>query len=161
MKRALKPLSSAAAALYLAVLTSTVLWATSLRAENGGVPKPASPSSNAAPAQIVIPKSVFVIPSSPREGTDPFFPKVAVRPVQPQPRDPAPPVAVDLHLKGFSGTPQQPLAIINNKTFAAGEEGDLNLASGRVHLRCVEIKSDSVVIEIGGERRELRLRQGL
>jgi hypothetical protein len=145
----------------LAVLITTGLCAASLRAENGPVPKPAAAGSNAAPAQIVIPKSLFVIPSSPREGTDPFFPKVG-RPIQPPVvTQTSTPVAVDLHLKGFSGTPQQPLAIINNKTFAAGEEGDLNLASGRVHLRCVEIKSDSVVIEIGGERRELRLRQGL
>ena len=37
----------------------------------------------------------------------------------------------------------------------AGDEGNVTTLSGRIHLRCVEIKADSVVIEIGSQRHEL------
>jgi hypothetical protein len=145
---------------WLAALTAVGLGAAAARAENSPVDRPRASVSNAAPAEILIPKSVFVIPSNSQEGTDPFFPKAVPR-IQPAPKDPRPTGAAELHLKGFSGTPQHRLAIISNYTLAEGEEGDLNLGTTRVHLRCVEIKADSVVIEVSGERRELRLRQGL
>ncbi len=160
MKRALPPVGFAPACLVAAAVVAT-LWTTPSRADSRpNTPRTAASASNAAPAEIVIPKSVFVIPSSPREGTDPFFPK-STRRVEPLPKDTRPAASAELHLKGFSGPPQHRLAIINNYTMAAGEESDLNLGSARVHVRCVEIKDDSVVVEVGGERRELRLRQGL
>ena len=49
------------------------------------------------------------------------------------------------------------MAIINNHTFAVGDEGDVRTANGEVHLRCVEIRAGVVVIEINGTRRELTI----
>lgn len=130
------------------------------RAENQPRPKASAAATNAAPVQLIIPKSVFIIPSTPQEGTDPFFPK-AYRRAEPVVRSPTPIATSDLHLKGFSGTSDNRLAIINNHTLATGEEADLTLGGRRVRVRCVEIKADSVVIEVAGQRQELRLRQGL
>jgi hypothetical protein len=126
-------------------------------------PASASPApTNAAPALPEIPQSVFIIPASPQEGKDPFFPlsrrlyaSVVVRTnVQPSV------VSVELHLNGISGTADHRLAIINNRTFEANEEGAVPTASGPARIRCLEIKADSVLIQIGGEQRILRLRSG-
>jgi len=43
------------------------------------------------------------------------------------------------------------LAIINNHTFAVGDEGDVLTTSGRVSLRCLEIHPDYVIVEINGQ----------
>ena len=40
------------------------------------------------------------------------------------------------------------MVIINNHTFVAGDEGDVRSSSGVTHIRCIEIKSDAVIIEI-------------
>jgi hypothetical protein len=107
----------------------------------------------ANPTNVV--HSVFVIPSDPREGRDPFFPnsnrpyKVAVA------TNSRPQELSSLVIKGFSGSVDHRLVIINNHTFAPGDEGDVVTSSGRIHLNCVEIKTNSVVIEVGGERHEL------
>ena len=42
------------------------------------------------------------------------------------------------------------MAIINNHTFAVGDEGDVITPSGRVHLRCIDIQPGTVVIEVNG-----------
>ncbi len=100
-------------------------------------------------------RSVFMLPSNPQEGRDPFFPdstrpyKVAVI---------ATPRAADvtsLVVKGFSGSMDHRFVIINNHTFAVGDEGDVVTTGGRIHLSCIEIKTNSVVIEVGGQRHEL------
>ena len=67
-------------------------------------------------------------------------------------------VAVDLRLKAISGLPEHRLALINNHTFEAGEEGEIATTSGRMRIRCLEITQDSAVVQVGSERRELRLR---
>jgi len=91
-------------------------------------------------------------------GRDPFFPKstrlnLATRAGE----DNSQPV-VALVLSGFSGSAGRRFAIINNRTFAAGEENEVVTASGRVRIRCVEIRSNTAVITIGGgEKIELRL----
>ena len=100
-------------------------------------------------------RSVFTMPSDPKEGRDPFFPNSS-RPYK---------VAVStnsrsqdlsaLSIKGFSGSMDHRLVIINNHTFAPGDEGDVITSGGRIHLSCIEIRTNSVVIEIGGERHEL------
>jgi len=106
-------------------------------------------------SETEMPRSVFIIPTNPKEGRDPFFPNSArlsaTRPVKIVPAS----VEVPLVLNGLSGTPQHPLAIINFQTFAAGEEHDVNSPSGRIRVRCVEIKGQTVVVEVAGERREL------
>ncbi len=72
-------------------------------------------------------------------------------------------VTADLRLNGISGSAEHRLAIVNNRTFEAGEEGEVLSGSERVRIRCVEIKADAVVIQFvsGGTRRELRFRRGL
>jgi hypothetical protein len=69
------------------------------------------------------------------------------------------PIVVDLALKGFSGTDEKPLAIINTTNFEIGEESDVITKAGRMKIRCLEINrtNGTVVIQLGGERRELRL----
>jgi hypothetical protein len=75
-------------------------------------------------------RSVFVIPSNPKEGCDPFYPDSN---------------------RLFESIATQP-----KHGFAAGEEGDVLTAQGvRVHLRCIEIKRNSVLVESGGQRQEL------
>lgn len=115
------------------------------------------PARTVASTNSEIPKSVFVIPKNPQEGRDPFFPN-SVHPYgiseKPQPTLPG----SNLVLKGLSGPPEARLAMINGRTFKAGEEGEVSTPAGRVTVRVVEIRSDSVVVEVGGVRQELRMR---
>jgi hypothetical protein len=120
-------------------------------------------ATNAAPVQAEIPKSVFLIPATPQEGKDPFFPRsmrlfasvVVKTNVQP-----TPPPSVELRLNGISGTADRRLAIINNQTFETNEEGEVPTNPGRARIRCMEIEADSVLVQVGGEQRVLRLRPG-
>jgi hypothetical protein len=156
-----KPLPAAALLLCLAFPSP----AAQPRATSPAVPAPAS--TNALPVQPEVPKSLFVIPSSPRAGKDPFFPN-SLRPygpslVSPDLKTNVPPAAavVELHLNGISGTADRRFAIINNRTFGANEEGVVPTSSGPpARIRCLEIKADSALVQIGGERRLLRLRSG-
>ena len=109
-----------------------------------------------APSNAV-PQSVFVVPKNPKEGRDPFFPNSTLLwggGTKTPKQTPTP----ELVLNGLSGTGDHRLAIINNRTLAEGEETEVSSGGGRIRFRCVEIKTDSVIIEVGGERRELRLR---
>jgi len=101
------------------------------------------------------PHSVFTVPANPKDGHDPFFPD-STRPYEVA-AVAAPRVAdiTSLVLRGFSGSMGHRLVIINNHTFAAGDEGDVVTSVGRLHLTCIQIKTNSVVIEIGGVRNEL------
>lgn len=108
-----------------------------------------------------VPQSTFQVPKKSAEGRDPFFPK-SVRVYGAGPSDkniPPPPPPAELALKGISGTPEQPLAIINNATFSKGEEGDVVTRAGRIRIRCVEINmsAGTVLVQVGGQSRELRL----
>jgi len=143
----------------LALAAATAQSQTHAPAKAPGAPPAAS---NAAPAEPPVPQSVFVIPHAPPEGKDPFFPhsirvygSLAARPSQPA-------AVAELRLNGFSGPPDHRLAIINYRTFETSEEAEVNTSAGRVRIRCLEIKAESVVVQfvIGGERRELRMRQG-
>jgi hypothetical protein len=113
-------------------------------------------------ATLTIPLSVFVIPDSAKEGKDPFFP-LSTRRAPPEviETNSQPIVSFDLHLKGISGPTDSRLAIVNNRTLQAGEEAEVTTSNGRVRIRCLDIKRESVVIQIGPERRELRLRPGI
>jgi hypothetical protein len=134
----------------------------------------ASASGSAAPAtraalgvvpplsSNAVPKSVFVVPASEKDGRDPFYPqsdrlqhgsnkKSAAAPKTP---------SIELVYNGLSGTADRRLAIINGRTLAEGEETELVLPTGRVKIRCIEIKGETVIVEAFGERRELRLGAG-
>ncbi len=51
---------------------------------------------------------------------------------------------VELELKGISGTANRRLAIINNKTFEANEEGVVSTAWAPARITCKDINNDSV-----------------
>lgn len=121
-------------------------------------------SSNGLPKGPV-PQSVFVMPKDKHEGVDPFFPR-SNRPygpvipiIVPTKEEPVT-VAVDLKLKAISGLPEHRLALINNHTFEAGEEGEIITNNGRMRIRCLEVHQDSAVVQVGPERRELHLPSG-
>jgi len=120
-------------------------------------PKPAAPP---AKTEVTEPEtSNFVVPRNQKEGRDPFFPNSTIAVPGPvvSPTKATPVAPVKMTLMGISGPRDKHLAIINGKTFGKGEEQDV----GHVHIRCVEIKEESVIIDVNGERQELRLRPGL
>lgn len=112
-----------------------------------------------------IPLSVFVVPQTPAEGRDPFFPRVReAAPVVAPVKDTAP-AAIDtsaLVLNGITGPPRRS-AMINGRTFEKGEEAEVRGLGGTKFLvKCEEINDETIVIIIDGTlRRELRLRAGL
>ena len=150
-----KPLALAVALLGLAF--ACLAAQTQTNAPSGS----ASAATNALPLLPPIPQSVFIIPITPQEGKDPFFPRsmrlfsdVVVK----TNLQPAAVVAVELKLNGISGTADRRLAIINNRTFGIGEEGEVVSNGGRVRIICKDIKADSVRVLVSGEERLLRLR---
>lgn len=152
-----KPLLLAALLLWLAFPSLAA------QTKTNSPPSPASAPTNALPAQLEIPKSVFLIPTTPQQGKDPFFPRsmrLFTSAVVSTNLQPTPAVTVELKLNGISGISPRRLAIINNRTFEANEEGIVSTASGPVRIRCLEIRADSVLVQIGGEQRILRLRPG-
>lgn len=152
-----KPLLLAALLLWLAFPSLAA------QTKTNSPPSPASAPTNALPAQLEIPKSVFLIPTTPQQGKDPFFPRsmrLFTSVVVSTNLQPTPVVTVELKLNGISGISPRRLAIINNRTFEANEEGIVSTASGPVRIRCLEIRADSVLVQIGGEQRILRLRPG-
>ena len=108
---------------------------------------------------VVIPTSQFAIPTSSVEGRNPFFPESTLTNFrQSSPTNTTSKVsAVALTLQGISGR----FALINGRTFAEGEDGDVTVGRSKVHIQCLKIKEDGVTIEVDGTRRELKLRPGL
>jgi len=124
------------------------------------------PDTNAPPASVPLPQAVFVIPRLPQEGLrDPFYPKsgriFAHAPVPVTTTKEPVIVHVELKLQGFSGPPTHRLAIINGRTMEQGEEGEVNTPNGKVAIRVLEIKAESVIVQTPNDRQELKLRSGL
>ncbi len=120
-------------------------------------------TSNAIPAELPVPQSVFGNPTKVADGRDPFYPH-SLRPYHlpaapSMPNAPAP-VAIDLQLKGISNVNGLKLAVINNATLKEGEDGDVVTAAGKVRVSCIEIKVDTALVQVGTERRLLKLRTG-
>ena len=61
-----------------------------------------------------------------------------------------PSVADKIILKGISGAAGRRLAMINNQTFAKGDELEVKAGQKKVHVKCLEIKEKSVVLLIEG-----------
>jgi hypothetical protein len=97
-------------------------------------------------------KSVFVMPASTKEGRDPFFPD-STRPYETTVAHTAD--LTTLELKGVSRIGDHYYAIIGTHTFGVGDEEDVVTSQGRIHVRCVEINANSVVIESGGQQHTL------
>jgi hypothetical protein len=124
-----------------------VALAASAPAVFGDSPKP-------APAKPVPARSVFVMPASVRDGRDPFFPESA-RPYEDAMAAKRTVDATAFSVKGISTEHGRSMVIINNHTFAVGDEGDVLTTSGRMHIRLAEIRPGVAVIEVNGVRREL------
>jgi hypothetical protein len=108
--------------------------------------------TNRPPAGAVVPQSVFV--SEGDIGRNPFFPNSRrLRNRQPDNSTKAP-VTQDysqlLVLKGITGPPENRIALINNLTFAKGEEAEVRAGGGKVRVRVLEIRDKSVLINIPG-----------
>ena len=152
--------------LLLAAVVATLPARAQTNSNAGTKSAPAPAAKDAALAQTApapATESVFILPTKPEEGKDPFFPR-SLRPYSScaviKTNQPAVDVAVDLRLQGISGSLEHRLAIINAHTMEVGEEGEITTPSGRIRVRCLEIKDDSVVVQAGGGRRVLYLRPG-
>jgi hypothetical protein len=122
------------------MLAMLVLWACSMAA-------PEDPVAKEIPH-----RSTFVMPANPTEGHDPFFPD-SLRPYESAVVNNNHTAEItSLIFKGVTGPPDHRLVVINNHSFGSGDEGDVTTSQGRLHIRCVEIRADSVVIESGGQR---------
>jgi hypothetical protein len=88
-------------------------------------------------------------------------PPAAAIPAKPPPAVNLPPAPLPekLSLRGITGTPGHRLAIINHRTFAVHELARLQLAGTNLVVRCLEIRTNSVLIRIEGtgEQQELFL----
>ena len=156
--------TSKLALLLAGICAAGTLASSAVPQVNGPAPGASRPpaGSNAQSAALCIPLSVFLIPNSPSEGKDPFFPLSTRRaPAEPIKTNSQPTISFDLQLKGISGPANRRLAIVNNRTLQVGEESDVTTSTGRVRIRCLDIKTESVVVQVGSERRELRLRPGI
>ena len=124
-----------------------VLFYTGCLAQAAQTPAPHRPLG-----ELVIPKSIFVTDDP--SGKDPFFPKREFTPAGLQGKATPKTASVDgLHLKGITTDSEgKRIALINNLTFAAGEESDeVRTESGKLKVKCVEIREKSVVVEVGGK----------
>lgn len=150
---------AAAGLLALAALTGT-----SSAATNPPPKKSATAAATNASAQvaIVIPTSEFIIPASPAEGRDPFFPN-SIRTTRTvvTTNKVAKAAPVKLVLQGISGTEAKRFALINGRTFVVGEEAGITVGNTRINIHCLSITEDAAVVEADGKRQELKLRPGL
>ncbi len=113
----------------------------------------AQPEKKADEKPVTPARSLFDIPATPHDGRDPFFPD-STRGYAVATTNAATEVSA-LAIRGFSGTSGNRMVIINNHTFGVGDESDVLTPSGRVHVHCLAIKPNSVVVEANGQRREL------
>jgi hypothetical protein len=107
-----------------------------------------------APVKPAPPLSVFTMPMGPRDGRDPFFPE-STRPYEANKPAGSAVDTSSFAVKGESVQNGHAMVIINNHTFAVGDEGDVLTAAGRVHIRLVQIRENVAVIQVNGLRREL------
>ena len=124
-----------------------------------GAPAVFAELPKAAPAKVVPAHSVFVMPSSSRDGRDPFYPE-SQRPYEEAVVQVAKPHTVDVAsftITGHSVENGHEMVIINKHTFAVGDEGEVMTSAGRVHVRLVEIHGNVAVVEANGGRREIAI----
>lgn len=145
-------------ALCLAMLSANAA------ATNSPTQKPTTPAhtNTAAKAPIEVPVSKFAIPTTLAEGRNPFFPEsTRVISQAATTNSPGRTPTFELVLKGISVVGTKRFALINNRTFEENEDADVTVGRSKIHVLCLKIKEDSVVVDIDGTRQELRLRPGL
>lgn len=124
----------------------------------------ASVPTNSVASLLQIPRSVFST-NVDEGGRDPFFPESTRR--LPRLAGSPTPVAKPaqsswnfLKLTGLWPSRSRPLALINKTTIAPGEEANITVVvpngpgspeSRNLHLRCLEVRPNSVLISIDGE----------
>ena len=113
-----------------------------------------NPSPAATPAKPAPARSVFVMPASPQQGRDPFFPE-STRPYEEMMASKHIAEPLTFTVSGLSVENGHPMVIINNQTFAVGDEADVHTGGKRVRIRLLEIRDGTAVIEVNGTRREL------
>jgi len=125
-------------------------------------PMSAAPTAPAATPKLEMPKSVFTIPEIPSQGRDPFYPDSA-RPYVNNNKGPAKsanaPSLSDLTVRSILPSGDRIFAIINDRTFAPGDEGPVHTKDGqRLMVRCLSINvtSGTVTVESEGVRAILR-----
>jgi hypothetical protein len=124
----MKPYIISPQSLMAALLLAVVLSAQPLTAE----------AADHTPIQ-----SVFIIPTSPAPYATPISPH-------------SPTLQTSLSITGISrDNHNNYFAIIGNHTYGVGDEGDVKTSEGSIHIRCVEIKPTSVVVEVDGQLHEL------
>lgn len=129
-----------------------ILVATVLPVMAGNTTKTTKPDAEPA----VLQRSIFNQPILPKDGRDPFFP-MSMRPyASAVVSNAATKDLSSLAIRGKSGTEDRPLIIINDVTFAVGDERDVITPQGRIHIHCLEIIGDLAVIEANGQRHQLR-----
>lgn len=150
---------------FTIALSLTAVVALSLSAANSalaGTTPAAKPAAKpAVDAEPPIPKSVFTIPTNSGAARDPFFPSRIIQAEVAKPATNATTRSVSLSclvLKGLSGTPSRPLAMVNGRTMERGEDAEIVTDCGRLLVHCVDITTNSAIVEVAGERRELHLR---
>jgi len=101
-------------------------------------------------AEVAIPQSVFDF--SGKSTRDPFFPtSTRTHHVTVQATNEVTISPSIFKLKGLSGTPQFPLALINNRTVANGETATVTTATGKHKIHCLQIKQFSVIMRVEGQ----------
>ncbi|MFN7139998.1 MAG: CvpA family protein [Limisphaerales bacterium] len=67
----------------------------------------------------------------------------------------------DITLRGISGSGERLFALINDQTFGAGELSSIKIDDRRIHVECVQILHDSVVVKVEGNPEPFELRLGV
>jgi TPR repeat protein len=64
-----------------------------------------------------------------------------------------------IKVSSISGTPDRRFALINNETFAKGDQATVKVGDKRVMIHCIEVRESSVIVSIEGidGTRELKL----
>jgi hypothetical protein len=103
-----------------------------------------------------VPRSIFNIPASSKEGRDPFFP-ASLRPYQSVVVPGSHPTTdlSSLVIQGVLGAPPHQLVIINNVTFGVGDDAEVRTPQGRIQIHCVQISGNTAVIEANGQEHTL------
>ena len=113
---------------FTIVLSLTAIVALSVAAAQSAPPaKPAAKEAPPAP-EPPAPQSVFIIPTTPGVARDPFYPnRVILAEAAKTPTNAAPRTTNlgCLVLKGLSGAASNPLAMINGRTMARGEDAEI------------------------------------
>ena len=104
-------------------------------------------------------KSVFTLPKRFVEGRDPFYPE-STRVFQAVLAENASHTVeiTSLAVKGYYRDAKGAFVIINNHTFTIGDEGDVLTPGGRVHIKCVDVLPQAVVVEYNGSLHQLPIK---